>query len=223
MKYFKFLILFCSLSSSVSLAQSQAPQFQGFSRGQSGAGVLLGSPASVRYQRWIDWKTATFFSVGYSFEQFIMADANYAHYFLTEVDRWRDTQAAGSIMYSAFGGVTGGTYIGSDANEKPRLGLRLGGAFEYLLPSSKWTIRLEVAPVLYLSGKTTAGVQGGIALIYYFDQPKMRKKNFDSGSDVRGGVDKSIIEGDQGADMHKKKRKKKKKKKVESKEEELDL
>lgn len=210
MKNFKFLIVIISLSGSAALAQTHGTKFQGFSRGQYGVGALLGSPMSARYQRWLDWKTATFFSAGYSFEQFVMADANYAHYFLTEDDRWRDTQAVGSIMYSAFVGVTGGTYIGSDKNEKARLGLRGGGAFEYLLPSSTWTIRLEIAPVLYLSGKTTAGVQGGVGIIYYFDQAKIKKQKYSS--EVRGGIDKGIIEGEQGADMHKKKRKRKKQK-----------
>ncbi len=221
MKTFKILILLCSLSCSLVFAQSQGTRFQGFSRGQSGAGVLLGSPMSARYQRWLDWKTATFFSVGYSFEKFIMADANYAHYFLTEDDRWRNKEAVGAIMYSAFAGVTGGTYVGTATNEKARLGVRAGGAFEYLLPESKWTIRLEIAPVLFLSGKTTAGVQGGVGVIYYFDQEKVKKQKYSS--EVRGGVDKSIIEGEQGADIHKQKRKKKKKKKIESNEEELDL
>ena len=221
MKVFKILILLSSLCCSLAFAQSQGTRFQGFSRGQAGAGFLFGSPMSARYQRWLDWKTATFFSAGYSFEKFIIADANYAHYFMTEEDHWRNKQAVGSIMYSAFVGVTGGTYIGTATNEKPRLGARAGGAFEYLLPDSKWAIRLEVAPVLYLSGKTTAGIQGGVGIMYFFDQDKVKRQTYSS--EVRGGVDKSIIEGEQGADLHKQKRKKKKKKKVESAEEPLDL
>lgn len=108
-----------------------------------------------------------------------MADANYAYYFLTEDDHWKMNRKIGLIMYSAFAGVTGGTYVGNAKNEKARLGGRVGGAFEYLLPDSTWTIRLEVAPVLYLSGSTTAGIQGGIAVMYYFDEigkKKVRRK-----------------------------------------------
>lgn len=221
MKTIKLLILLYCLSLSGLQAQTHGSRFPGFSRGQSGAGALMGYPFGARYQRWMDWKTATFFSFGYSLEQFIMADANYAYYFLTEDDRWKANHDVGLIMYSAFAGVTGGTYVGTKEGEKSRLGARLGGAFEYLLPNSTWTIRLEVAPVLYLSGRTTAGIQGGIAVMYYFDQPNARKKMSSSTPDIKGGIDKSIIEGDQGADIRNKKMKKKKKKKTV--EEELDL
>lgn len=170
----KFVLL-CFLFSTTAQAETAPTRFQGFSRGQSGAGAIVGAPFSARYQRWMDFRNATFFSFGYSLDKYLVADANYAYYFLSEDDRWKMNNKVGQIFYSAFAGVTGGTYIGTAKNEKARLGARIGGAFEYLLPDTTWVLRLEVAPVLYLSGTTTAGLQGGIGVMYYFDQGKKKK------------------------------------------------
>ncbi len=135
---------------------------------RSGLGVVLGWRFGARYQRALNWRQAAFFDLGYQTDEFIVADANFSHYFLSEEDRWRNKGGTGTVLYNIFVGVTVGYHVGTDRDERSRLGARGGGAFEYLFPASDWSIRAEVAPVLFFSGTTAAGFQGGVVLLRYF-------------------------------------------------------
>lgn len=159
---------------------AHSAQFPGFRTGQSGLGVVLGWPFGVRYQKWQTWKRATFFDLGYQTDGFLVGGANYSFYLFSEDDRWRVKQSVGTILYNLFVGATGAYFLGKDREERARLGLRAGGAFEYLFPASDWAFRAEVAPVFYLSGTTAAGVQAGIVLLRYLGGEKpspVHKKN----------------------------------------------
>lgn len=151
---------------------AHAAQFPGFRAGQSGLGAVLGWPFGARYQKWLTWKDAMFFDLGYQTDGFFMFGGNYSFYMLSEDDRWRLDRRVGTILYNLFVGGVAGIHIGDSRSERERLGIRGGGAFEYLFPESDWALRVEVAPVLYLTGTTAAGLQGGIVLMKYFGKPE---------------------------------------------------
>lgn len=162
-------LLALTVASRGAVAQdAHSAQFPGFRSGQSGFGGILGYPFGARYQKWTSWKEAMFFDMGYQTDGFFMFGGNYSFYLLSEDDRWRMDRRVGTILYNLFGGGTGGIYIGSKRTEKQRLGIRAGGAFEYLFPASDWAVRVEVAPVLFLTGTEAAGLQGGIIFMKYF-------------------------------------------------------
>lgn len=165
------LALFCV--SMPAGASSPASGFPGFHRGQAGWGVILGWPFGVRHQRWLSGKQATFYDLGYQTDGFIMAGADFSQYFFSEEDRWRAGRGVGTILYNAFAGGIAGYHVGGDSDERSRLGVRAGGAFEYLFPRSAWSVRAEVAPVLFFSGNTAAGIQGGIVFMKY--QPRLKR------------------------------------------------
>ncbi len=173
--------------SQVDAQDAHSAQFPGFRAGQSGLGVLLGWPFGGRYQKWLTWKRAVFFDVGYQTDGFLVGGANYSFYLFSEDDRWRIKRSVGTILYNVFIGATGGYYLGDEREERIRLGIRPGGAFEYLFPASDWAFRAEVAPVVYISGKTAAGVQAGIVFMRYLggeksksDSNRGKKKQKDS-------------------------------------------
>lgn len=169
--------LFALLSYSGSAVQTvtqDESRFPGFKSGQYGLAGMIGQPISVRYQKWLNWKRAWNADLGYQLDEFLVFDANYVYYLLSEDDRWRMSQNVGTVMFSVFGGIVAGVYLGEKREEESQLGLRAGGGFEYLLPKAIWSLRLEVSPVLYLSGRTSGGLQGGIGITYYFDS-KIKK------------------------------------------------
>ena len=137
-----------------------------------GWGAVLGWPFGVRYQRVLSWKQAAFYDLGYQTDKFVMMDANFSQYFLSEADRWKIGEKTGHVLYSAFVGATAGYHIGETNNERTRLGVRVGGAFEYLWPKTDWTLRAEAAPVLFIAGTTAAGLQGGIVIMKSFGKKK---------------------------------------------------
>lgn len=173
------LLAVCILLSSAfgDMAHSAEPRFPGFKNGDYGLGAILGNPTGFRYQRWLDWQTATFFDVGVSADRYMLGDANYSYYFFSEDDRWKVQDRVGVVMYSAFAGLTGGIYIGKDSGKPATLGARGGFAFEYLLPKSTQSLRAEIAPVIYLSGPTAATIQVGVAYVYYFEHKKKLKRS----------------------------------------------
>lgn len=151
-----------------SAEESSVFQYTGFSQGQMGVGAVLGVPAGVRVQRFLSWRANVFLTAGYGIDRFIMADVNYSYYVYAQEDPWQGSTKVGHILYNIFAGATTGFPLKSD--DRSRMGLRGGAAFEYLLPNSRWTLRAEVAPVIYLSGSTAAGFQSGILAMYYFGQ-----------------------------------------------------
>lgn len=155
-----------------------------------------------RYQRWLSWNRAAFFDVGYQIEGFLVGDANYAFYMLSEDDRWKLNSRVGTVLYNLMIGATAGYHIGKDREERSRLGIRGGAGFEYLFPASNWSFRAEVIPVFYLSGTTAAGLQGGLVMTYYLGKPE----NLLSAPSAKGGpvVDREMLEG--GKDFNVKKR-----------------
>jgi hypothetical protein len=165
-----------------------ADDFPGFRIGQTGWGAIMGWPFGVRHQRWLNWKQAAFYDVGYQTDGFVMVGANFSHYFLNEEDRWRAGRKVGTILYNAFAGGTAGYHIGDDSDERSKLGIRAGGAFEYLFPRSPWAIRAEVAPVLFFSGTTAAGLQGGIILMKYFGGTKRLRPQLKSKRPSQKGI-----------------------------------
>lgn len=173
-----FSLFFCPLSYSSSAVQTVSQgesRFPGFKSGQYGLAGMIGQPISIRYQKWLNWKRAWNADFGYQLDEFLIFDANYIYYLLSEDDRWKMSQSVGTVMFSVFGGIVAGVYLGDKREEESQLGLRAGGAFEYLLPKAIWSLRLEVSPVLYLSGRTSGGLQGGIGITYYFDS-KYKKR-----------------------------------------------
>jgi hypothetical protein len=146
-------------------------QYTGFRQGQLGVGAILGLPAGVRVQRFLSWRSSVFVTGGYSLDKYATADANYSYYLLAQEDPWHDSKSIGYILYNVFGGLTAGFPTGTTTGTS-RLGVRLGAAFEYLLPNSQWSLRAEVAPVVYLSGQTAADFQSGVAAMYYFGPGK---------------------------------------------------
>ena len=147
---------------------------------RTGWGAVVGWPFGVRYQRALGWKQAAFYDLGYQTDEFVMVGANLSRYFLTEDDRWKVGEKTGRIFYSGFLGGTAGYRVGTSDGERSRLGLRAGGAFEYSFPDPDWALRAEVAPVLFLTGTSAAGLQGGIVLMKYFGnrskrQPKLKR------------------------------------------------
>lgn len=172
-----FNLVFCPLSYSsptVQTVSADESRFPGFKSGQYGLAGMIGQPISIRYQKWLNWKRAWNADFGYQLDEFLVFDANYVYYLLSEDDRWRMSQSVGTVMFSVFGGIVAGVYLGDKREEESQLGIRAGGAFEYLLPKAIWSLRLEVSPVLYLSGRTSGGLQGGIGVTYYFDS-KIKK------------------------------------------------
>ena len=200
----------------------QGSRFPGFKKGQYGLGGVIGQPFSGRFQRWIDWKRSWFADVGYQIDEFLVTHANYAIYLISEDDRWRLDRRVGTMLTSVFGGITAAAYLGEKEEETSRLGLRLGGAFEYLIPKTSWSVRIEVAPVLFLSGRTAGGLQGGIGFMYYFDQKTGKGAVKDYSADP--GVTDEFLKGEANfedtelaQDEPKRKKRKKKKKKARKK------
>ncbi|MCB0365701.1 MAG: hypothetical protein H6624_18755 [Bdellovibrionaceae bacterium] len=168
------LVLFTVTAVGEDEIAGRGSKFPGFKSGQYGWGGVVGQPFAARYQRWIDWKRAWFADVGFTIDEFLVTHANYAIYLISEDDRWKMDRRVGTALFNVFGGVMASAYLGDKEEEDSQLGLRIGGAFEYLIPKSSWSVRLEVAPVLFLSGRTAGGLEGGIAAVYYFD-PKTGK------------------------------------------------
>lgn len=170
-------------SSAVQTVSQDESRFPGFKSGQYGLAGMIGQPISIRYQEWLNWKRAWNADFGYQLDEFLVFDANYVYYLLSEDDRWRMSQRVGTVMFSVFGGIVAGVYLGDKREEESQLGLRAGGAFEYLLPKATWSLRLEVSPVLYLSGRTSGGLQGGIGITYYFDSKTKKRQETGTQSD----------------------------------------
>jgi hypothetical protein len=168
MKY--LIVCWLCLCHSVFAEPNSTFQYTGFRQGEMGVGAILGLPAGVRVQRFLSWRSSVFVTGGYSIDKFATADANYSYYLLAQEDPWHDSKSVGYILYNVFGGLTAG--FPTSGSAQSRLGLRFGAAFEYLLPNSQWSLRAEVAPVLYLSGQTAAGFQSGVAAMYYFGPAK---------------------------------------------------
>lgn len=146
--------------------------FSGFKKDQSSVAAIVGVPIAVRYQRFTRPYQSYFFDVGIDAgDDTILASGSYSWYFLDEGDSWRSYDLSGTILYSVFVGGVAGYYTGDDDDddEKYRIGARAGGAFDYLFPSHHWSLRVELAPMLYVAGRTAAGVQGGIGIVYFFD------------------------------------------------------
>ncbi|MCC7406161.1 MAG: hypothetical protein IT288_17335 [Bdellovibrionales bacterium] len=175
-------------------------RFPGFKKGDYGWGGVIGQPFAGRYQRWMDWKRAWFADVGYQIDEFFVAHANYAHYLINEDDRWKMDRRVGTALTNVFGGVVASAYLGDKPEEKSQLGIRVGGAFEYLVPKTGWSVRLEVAPVLYLSGRTAGGLEGGIVFIYYKDPVTGKAALKDYSGEAAapaGGVTKEMLSGEE--------------------------
>lgn len=166
------LVILSPVGQSALAQDAHAAQFPGFRAGQSGLGAILGWPFGARYQKWTTWKNAMFFDLGYQTDEFFMFSANYSFYLLSEDDRWHFDRKVGTILYNLFAGGVAGIHLGSTRDERERIGIRGGGAFEYLFPASDWALRVEVSPVLFLTGTTAAGLQGGIIVMKYFGKPE---------------------------------------------------
>lgn len=209
-----FLVIITSwiaMASVVETIVGEDSRFPGFRKGQYGWGGMIGQPISVRYQSWMNWKRAWFADFGYDLEEFLSFDANYSFYLLSEDDRWKIGKQVGTIMFSTFIGLNVGAYLGDKKEEESRLGVRGGGSFEYLLPKSRWSLRLEISPVLYLSGHTTGGVQGGIGMTYYFDSgsyPRFRSSSKSDRSDQDEFEDFDEFDDFEDDSAHEKKRSK---------------
>ncbi len=169
-----FLGLLLSFFITAHADDEQTFQYTGFRQGQLGIGGVLGMPTGLRIQRFLSWRSAVFFTAGYNIDRFIEGDINYSYYVMAEEDPWQKPGQVGHILYNVFGGVTTGLPLRQ--GDTARFGVRGGIAFEYLLPSTHWALRAEVAPVIYLSGATAAGLQNGIVVSYYFGETKTKIK-----------------------------------------------
>ena len=145
-------------------------RFPGFVEDDVGYGFFLGEPISFKYQKWSNWRNAHAYGVGYE-QNGKMLTGSWTYYFyqLSEDDRWKGDAYIGTIMYGFHVGATGSVHVG-DEDEAARVGVEGGINFEYLVPDSPISIRLEITPVLYAAGKETAGLHGGVGLTYYFDK-----------------------------------------------------
>lgn len=165
------MLTFLSLIFGSSLALSQE------AKAPTGWGVVVGWPSAFRYQKGLDWKNAMFFDVGYQMDGYAMVDANYSQYLMRAEDKWREDARVGTVLYNIFGGLTAGYRVNDDREEKSLFGIRGGAALEYLFPKSPWAIRAEVAPVLFFSGTTAAGMQGGLVLMHSLGGKPRRLQN----------------------------------------------
>lgn len=205
MKYIFAILLFSSSGFS-----EQAKNFEGFEEGQSAVSVFVGQPSFVRLDYWLNWKTALFFDVGYHFDKYFYASADYAFYFYNARDFLKkERNFWNSLLFYAGPGFFGGFASEDNADDSFKMGIRLFGGAEYLFAGQKYAIRAELGPTFFLQGDSFIGIQGALGLVYYFgDQSKK--------SISQGFVDSGSTGEPEAPPVRKKMKKKKKAKKGES-------
>ncbi|PIT99320.1 MAG: hypothetical protein COT74_09960 [Bdellovibrionales bacterium CG10_big_fil_rev_8_21_14_0_10_45_34] len=163
-------MLLCFVFVTIFTSNSYAQRFVGFDSGESGVALLVGKPSVVRYTTWANWRQNWNFDVGYDFEQVAIAGVSHAYYFYDVDDLWkRSRRNWNTFLFYAGAGLLSGLGLGTvDTNDKFRLGVRGFGGFEYLFSGGPWSLKGEVGPALYFTGRTTAGIIGMIGVAYYF-------------------------------------------------------
>jgi hypothetical protein len=172
-----FLIAVFFLASHGTPAQAaHQKRFTGFVEDLWGFGAQLGNPSGVHAQKFIDWKRAWSFSVGYSFDKVVLGSIDYLMYGYDAADKMRSEDFFNALIFYWGPGIVGGPGLsGSDPNDSFRGGVRVVGGAEYVFLNSPWSIRLELGPTLYFKAKNNFDVGIGVGATYYlFDSAKAR-------------------------------------------------
>ncbi len=173
MKYIFFAAFF--LSTSVR-AELHSKSFEGFDEGQTAISIFAGQPSFVRYDFWLNWKSALQFDVGYHFDKYFYASINYTSYFYNTRDFLRKQRNFWNSLLFYYGpGFFGGFASEDTADESFKMGVRAFGGAEYLFDGQKYAIRAELGPAFFFQGSRFLGLQGALGLTYYWgDHSKNR-------------------------------------------------
>lgn len=145
------MLIFISLSGSVSLAQSN-----GF-----GLGVILGEPTGISAKYWTSGTNAFDFGLGYSFESKSRLHLH-ADYLFHNSDVLRSSENI-SIYYGP------GLRLKLREDDDSRLGARWVLGLVWIPRGSKIDVFAEIAPILDLIPATKFSLNGGIGFRFFFN------------------------------------------------------
>lgn len=157
-------------------ANAKFEKFRGFQKGMQSADLLLGQPTLIRYNYFHDWKRSVSFDLGYHFDEWYYLGANYNFYFYNIRDRLkRDANFFNSLLFY----LSPGIFLGPepDANKKDdklKIGAKVGLGTEYLFNNTNFSLKVEIAPALFLKAEDDFGFQGMVGMAYYFGFPKQK-------------------------------------------------
>ena len=141
----------------------------GFEAGEKSFELLLGKPVGFRYQKYLGWKSAYNFDLGFQTNS-VIADVNYVMYGYDAKDKWRSKDFWNSTYFYYGPGVL----FGKQTNEGNDFLFAFRGfaGIEYLFVNSNYAVRTEVAGLAFTSGPESFGIQLFIGLAYHWDRKK---------------------------------------------------
>jgi len=126
-----------------------------------GLGVTIGEPTGLIGKLWLGNSAAIDFAAGWSFGSgneekgaFHLHTDCLLHNF--------------SGMIRTYYGIGARIKFGDQFNDQRRVGIRIPVGITYLSAESPWDVFVEILPLIDLAPNTSARVNGGIGIRYYF-------------------------------------------------------
>lgn len=151
--WFKTILILSVLFICISLTNESAAQYR---PGNTELGVILGEPTGISIQVWQSGSTAIDGAVAWSFgrHDHVHLHADYLKHNPLDVDR-------GSLNF--YYGIGARAILADD----PHFGARVPVGLHYIIPDSRLSLFVEVAPLLDLIPATDFDVNGGLGIRYF--------------------------------------------------------